>query len=168
MVEYMHSFEMLEKITGDPRWIDHCEDVAFNSFPAAQTADLKGLHYLTCPNQGALTWEQIARRAEPRHDVLVQPRRGLSLLPAQCRDGLAVHAEELWLATADHGLAASIYCASDVTANVADGQEVKISEQTDYPFSDTIELKIGTEKSGEVPLKLRIPGLVRRCERQSE
>src|SRR4029077_10923328 len=37
MVEYMHSFEMLTKISGDPVWSDRCEDVAFNSLPAAQT-----------------------------------------------------------------------------------------------------------------------------------
>ena len=51
MVEFMHSDEMLAGITGDPVWLDRAEDVAFNSLPAAMTPDLKGLHYLTAPNQ---------------------------------------------------------------------------------------------------------------------
>src|SRR2546423_9144919 len=50
MVEYMHSFEMLTKITGNVTWTDRREDVAFNSLPAALTPDLKGLHYLTSAN----------------------------------------------------------------------------------------------------------------------
>ena len=51
MVELMHSFEMLTKITGDPVWADRCEEVAHNSLPAAMQPDLRGLHYLTAPNQ---------------------------------------------------------------------------------------------------------------------
>ena len=43
MVEMMLSTERLMTITGDPRWADRCEDVAFNSLPAALTADLKAL-----------------------------------------------------------------------------------------------------------------------------
>ena len=54
IVEYMHSFEMLTRITGDPLWADRCEELAFNSLPASQTPDLKGLHYLTAANQPRL------------------------------------------------------------------------------------------------------------------
>ena len=51
IVEFMHSFEMLTKNSGHPVWADRCEEVAFNSLPAALTPDWKGLHYLTCANQ---------------------------------------------------------------------------------------------------------------------
>ena len=37
-------------ITGDLLWADRCEDVAFNSLPAALMADMKALRYLTAPN----------------------------------------------------------------------------------------------------------------------
>jgi len=50
MVEMMLSHETLLTISGDPKWADRCEDVAFNSLPAAFTPDLKALHYLTAPN----------------------------------------------------------------------------------------------------------------------
>ena len=51
IVELMHSFEMLTKITGQPVWADRCEEIAFNTFPAALTPDEKALHYVTCANQ---------------------------------------------------------------------------------------------------------------------
>ncbi len=38
-------------MTGDPLWAEHCEDVAFNSYPAAVMPDFKALRYITCPNQ---------------------------------------------------------------------------------------------------------------------
>ena len=43
MVEQMHSDERLLTITGDGSWAQNCEDVAFNSLPAALTADFKAL-----------------------------------------------------------------------------------------------------------------------------
>src|SRR5205814_521729 len=50
MVEMMLSDEMLLAETGDRKWAERCEDVAFNSLPASMTPDLKALHYLTAPN----------------------------------------------------------------------------------------------------------------------
>ena len=32
-------------------WAEHCEEVAFNSYPAAVMPDFKALRYITCPNQ---------------------------------------------------------------------------------------------------------------------
>ena len=37
-------------ITGDPFWADHCEEVAFNMYPAAVMPDFKSLRYPTAPN----------------------------------------------------------------------------------------------------------------------
>jgi DUF1680 family protein len=76
--------------------------------------------------------------------------------------GWPYYAEELWLATADRGLCASLYAASEVTAKVGDDAQVTIAETTDYPFRDTIELKIGLAKPARFPLYLRVP---RWCEK---
>ena len=61
MVEFMHSDQMMVRITGDAKWADHCEKVAFNSLPASMTPDLKGLHYLTAPNMVQLDRKSKAR-----------------------------------------------------------------------------------------------------------
>src|SRR5690606_32424906 len=50
MVEMTFSLATLAWITGDVAWADRCEDVAFNSLPAATSADLRALRYLTAPN----------------------------------------------------------------------------------------------------------------------
>jgi hypothetical protein len=163
MVEFMHSCETLARITGDPAWLDRCEDVAFNSLPAALTPDLKGLHYVTCPNQV---------RLDP-HDKSPAIQNGgtmFSYSPFQvyrcCQHnvshGWPYYAEEAWLATSDNGLAPVLYSPSEVTAKVGqDGAQVTIAEETKYPFGDTIEFKVSAVKAVKFPLYLRIPGWCR-------
>ncbi len=71
--------------------------------------------------------------------------------------GWPYYAEELWLATGDRGLCASLYAACDVSAKVGDGTQVKVTEQTDYPFGETVQLTVSPSKAVAFPLYLRLP-----------
>ena len=65
--------------------------------------------------------------------------------------------ENLILATPDNGIAAVIYGACEAKATVADGTEIVITEDTQYPFDGAISFKIGTSKVVKFPFYLRIP-----------
>lgn len=165
IVEFMHSFEMLTKISGNPLWADRCEYLAFNSLPAALTPDSKGLHYLTCANQVQLDRNNHAPDVENGGTMFsYSPFEVYRCCQHNVSHGWPYYAEELWLATADRGLCASLYSASEVTAKVGDGATVNISEDTDYPFSDTVTLKVSADKPVAFPLYLRVP---RWCEKPS-
>jgi DUF1680 family protein len=159
MVEYMHSFEMLTKITGDPIWSDRCEDVAFNDFPASMTPDLRALHYLTSPNSIRLDEKNHAPDIQNKGPMLAYSPSELQYRCCQHNHGMGwpYYAEELWLATSDQGLCASLYSASTVTAKVNGGAYVKIDETTDYPFSDSVQMKLSMAKPAEFPMYLRVP-----------
>lgn len=158
MVEFMHSFEMLTKVTGGADWADRCEEVAFNSLPAALTADEKALHYLTGANMVQLD-------AGNKGPGLANGGTMLSYSPNEvyrcCQHnhtiGWPYYAEELWLATSDRGLCASLYAASDVTAKVADGREITFAEETAYPFGDSVTLRLTKGAGATFPLYLRVP-----------
>ncbi len=157
MVEFMHSHEALLKITGEAIHADRCEEIAFNSLPAALTPDLRGLHYLTAPNL-------ISCDSSGDHDFQNEGTL-VSYDPWSyrcCQHNVAFgwpyFAEHLWLATADGGLAAAMYAPSEVKAKVADGPAVEISEDTAYPFGDLVDLTVWTEEDVRFPLYLRIPG----------
>jgi hypothetical protein len=62
----------------------------------------------------------------------------------------------MWMRTADDGLAAVLYGPSSVDTKVK-GVEVQIEESTDYPFSETISLRVSPRKPVEFPLELRNP-----------
>jgi hypothetical protein len=163
IVEFMHSFEMLTKISGEPVWADRCEDLAFNSLPAAITPDWKGLHYLTCANQARLDRQNHAPEIQNEGTMFsYSPFEVYRCCQHNVSHGWPYYAEELWLATPDRGLCASLYAASEVSAKVGDGATVKITEETDYPFSDTIKLWISASAPANFPLYLRVP---RWCEK---
>jgi DUF1680 family protein len=63
----------------------------------------------------------------------------------------------LWQATADNGIAAWMYAASEVTAKAgAEGTEVTIREETDYPFRGEVNLTV-VKGGARFPLYLRVP-----------
>jgi len=158
MVELMHSFEMLTKITGQPVWADRCEEMAFNTFPAALTPDEKALHYITCANQVQLDRENKSPELQNNGTMVsYSPYEVYRCCQHNVSHGWPYYTEELWLATPDNGLCASLYAACDVTAKAGNGQTVVISEETDYPFRDSAKFTLKCNKPGRFPLYLRVP-----------
>ncbi|MBM4000260.1 MAG: transcriptional initiation protein Tat [Planctomycetes bacterium] len=159
MVEMMFSCERLIQATGDPVWADRCEDVAFNSLPAALTADLMALRYLTSPNMVL----------SDRHDKSPGLQNGGPMLHMDpynhrcCQHnfghGWPYFVEHLWMAAYRGGLAAVMYGPCDVTAKVGPGEGVEASIQTDthYPFENGITFRVTVAEPVEFPLVLRVP-----------
>lgn len=158
IVEFMHSFQMLMKISGNPIWADRCEEIAFNSFPAAMTPDQKALHYLTGANMVQLDRNNKSPGIQNGGTMLsYSPYQVYRCCQHNVSHGWPYYAEELWHATTDKGLCASLYAASEVKAKVANGTTVTIAETSDYPFGDTIQFAIATPQSVAFPLYLRVP-----------
>jgi hypothetical protein len=156
IVEFMHSDEALLKITGEARYADRCEEIAFNSLPAAMTPDLKGLHYLTAPN--LISCDSSGEHDFQNEGTLVSyDPRSYRCCQHNVAFGWPYFAEHLWLATADNGLAAALYAPCEVAAKVGDDGEVRISEDTWYPFGDFADFTIRTENPAKFTLYFRIP-----------
>ena len=158
MVEQMASDELLLRFTGDPMWADNCEDIAFNTYPAAVMPDFKSLRYFTCPNM-------VTTDARNHNPGINNHGQFLIMNPFSHRccqhnhaQGWPYYAENMWLATPDNGLAATLYSAGTVTARVGNGTEVSITEVTNYPFEEKIRLTVHTPDAVKFPLYLRIPG----------
>jgi hypothetical protein len=158
IVELMHSFEMLTKITGNPVWADRCEEIAFNSFPAAMTPDEKALHYVTCANEIQLDQGNKAPGIQnDGTEVSYSPYEVYRCCQHNVSHGWPYYAEELWLATPDNGLCASLYAESGVSARVGDGTMARIEEGTDYPFAESVSFRVDIGKATGFPLYLRVP-----------
>ena len=157
LVEFMHSFEMLTRICGDPLWADRCEEVAFNSLPCAQPPDSKGLHYLTAANQAVLDSRNHSPGVQNRGCMFAYDPHSFRCCQHNVAMGWPYYAEELWLATPDGGLCASLYAPSEVRAKVGDGADVTILQTTGYPVDETVALKVAAPKAVRFPLYLRIP-----------
>ncbi|MGO8673988.1 MAG: beta-L-arabinofuranosidase domain-containing protein [Capsulimonadaceae bacterium] len=160
IVEYMLSFEILTRITGDPIWADRCEELAFNSMPAAFDPLQKGTHYITSANSIQLDNTAKTHGQFSNGFAMQAYKPGIHdyrCCPHNYGMGWPYYTENLWLATADRGLCASLYAASTVQARVGDGMHVSIDEVTDYPYGDTVHLVLRTPGPVRFPLYLRIP-----------
>jgi len=156
-VELMFSHEMLLGITGDAKWAERTEEIAFNSLPASMTADLRGLHYLTAPNQPQLDRQNKAPAIDNSGDMYSYNPYGYRCCQHNAAMGWPYYAERQWMATGGNGLAAVFYSANTVQARVGSGAQVKIRETTGYPFGDAVKMTVETKKPVRFPLVLRIP-----------
>ena len=158
VVEFMYSHESMLKITGDPKYADRCENIAFNTYPATMTPDMKALRYLTAPNmpQCDAAAKSCFRNNEK---AMVSFSAGTEYHCCQHNHGQGwpYYTEHLWMATHNNGLAAIFYSPSTVEATVGNGTRIKITEKTDYPFGETVDLTISTPHAVQFPLLLRIP-----------
>ncbi|MFP4621961.1 MAG: beta-L-arabinofuranosidase domain-containing protein [Bacteroidales bacterium] len=157
MVEEMLSDEILTRITGDLKWADRCEDVAFNSLPAAFTADMKALRYLTAPNMPQADKEPKSPGIQNGGNMYHMNPHDHRCCQHNAGHGWPYYAQNLWYATPNNGLAAVFYSASKVSAKVGNGTEITIDEDTHYPFDGKVELTISTPEQVKFPLYLRVP-----------
>jgi hypothetical protein len=161
IVEFMASHEILTRITGDPVWSDRVEELAFNSLPAALDPKQQGIHYITSANSIALL-DRPGSQAQFQNGFAMQAYMlgidNYRCCPHNYGMGWPYYVEEMWVATPDGGLAATLHGPSTVTAKVGDGTAVTIKAETGYPFTDTITYTVTTPKALSFPLYFRIPG----------
>jgi len=158
MVEMMLSHETLLTVSGDVKWADRCEDVAFNSLPAAFTPDMKALHYLTAPNMILCDKHNKSPGLQNRGPMLLFDPHRHRCCQHNTGHGWPYYAEHLWLATPGNGLAAVMYAPSKVTAKVGEGETISIIQETTYPFDEDIKLTVIASGPVRFPLYLRVPG----------
>lgn len=158
LVEQMASDEIMMGITGDPAWADHCEDVALNTFTASMMPDMRGLRYITSPNMAVSDGKNHA----PSIDNSLRGMLSMSPFSSRCCQhnhgmGWPYYTEHLVMATTDGGLATMLYAPNETSALVADGRQVRLTEDTRYPFEEDVTLTLHTSAPVSFPLYLRIP-----------
>jgi len=160
IAEYMLSFQILTRQSGAPVWMDRCEDLAFNMLPASYDPEQKSMHYVTSMNVVQL--DNTPKGSDFQNDFPMQAFmpgvHNYRCCPHNYGMAWPYFTQNLWHATLDGGLAASLYAASAVTATVGGGTAVTLTQATDYPFGDTVQMTLATPKSVAFPLSLRIPG----------
>jgi DUF1680 family protein len=156
-VEMMISHQILARITGDPKWADRCENLAFNTLPAVMTADMKALRYLTSPNQVNSDARSKAPELADGGPMQVMNPHDHRCCQHNVGAGWPYFAQTVWMATPGNGLAAVMYAPSAVIAKVGNGVKVAIDEETTYPFDGTVSFTVKPDSAVRFPLYLRVP-----------
>ena len=156
-VEMMFCFESILPITGDVYYADYLEKIAYNVLPTQISDDYSRKQYFQQVNQVQCTDEERNFFDDKNGRVVFGTTTGYPCCITNMHQGWPKFVQNLWYATADNGIAALVYGSSEVTAKVAEGQEVTISETTDYPFKEKVNFTVQTTKKVKFPFHLRIP-----------
>ena len=158
VVEYMFSLEELYAIFGDNSLADRLELLAFNSLPGTTTADMWAHQYDQQSNQVLVNGDKRDWSTNGQYSNIYGLMPNFACCLANMHQGWPKFAANLWMATNDNGLVAVAYSPCTLKAKVGKGTEVRINEETDYPFKGDIKLTINSEKPVRFPIYLRIPG----------
>lgn len=157
VVEGMFSFENLLAILGDARFADRLEKLAYNALPATFDTRMWAHQYDQQPNQVLCSRHPRAWTNNGPDSNLFGLEPNFGCCTANFHQGWPKLVANMWMATPGGGVAAVAYGPSEVTATVADGLPVTITEDTEYPFRGSIELTVMPGREAEWPLVLRIP-----------
>ncbi|MGD1101826.1 MAG: beta-L-arabinofuranosidase domain-containing protein, partial [Terriglobia bacterium] len=130
---------------------DSVEKILFNAAEGARAAHGKEITYCTRDNRYAVDGAVLGRdKFSPAHSdlaVCCNPN-AVQIFPLYVRG--------MWMRTPDDGLAALLYGPSSVETKVK-GVEVRIDENTDYPFSSVVSMLLSPQEPADFSLVLRNP-----------
>lgn len=156
-VERMFSNEIATRILGDATIGDELEKIALNQLPGTLSDDFHQHQYYSVPNQVQSKKGGNGFAQDYDNGIVPGPFSGFPCCRFNLHMGWPKYVQYSWMATADNGLVVTVFAPSKVTAKVANGQNITITEETNYPFEEQIRFKISIDNEVSFPLKLRIP-----------
>jgi hypothetical protein len=157
VVEFLYSLETLFAVFGDPWFADRLERVAWNALPATIAPDMWSHQYDQQVNQVQCTVnpEHLWTTNGPESNLFgLEPNYGCCT--ANMHQGWPKLAAQLWMRTPDDGLVAVAYAPCRVSF-AARGVPVSVAVETDYPFRETVAMRVRPERAVSFPLLLRVP-----------
>ncbi len=157
IAEFMFSNEIALSILGNASIGDDLEKVAFNALPATFNANITGYSYFEVQNS-ILNSVGVHGFSNDHGDSSVfGAPSGFECCFMNLHMAWPKFVKNMWMATKEKGLAIAAYGPSEVTTDVAGGQQVTVTENTNYPFEDQIHFTVHTDENVSFPFQLRIP-----------
>ncbi len=156
VVETMFSLEQSLAILGDAAIGDRIEKIAFNALPGTFTDDMWAHQYDQEPNQVEVSLHRKPWMTNGPESNLYGLEPNFGCCTANFHQGWPKFAASLWMFSNDDGLVAALYSPCEVRTMVRN-TEVRILEETEYPFQGNVRIKMEPAVALSFPLRLRIP-----------
>jgi hypothetical protein len=157
IADYPWALGYLLLATGDAAYADGIEKACFNALPGAVTPDFRALQYFSNPNQ------VIAGPASNNHPhgcgcghMTFRPNPATECCPGNVHRAMPNYVARMWMDDGRGGVVAATYGPSEVTVG-----GLRITEDTKYPFDETITFRFATRAPVRLRFTFRIPGWCR-------
>jgi hypothetical protein len=157
VVEALFSLQHAVRVTGDAALADRIERIAFNALPATFSADMWAHQYDQQPNQVLCTLAKRKWVSNGPESNLFGLEPNFGCCTANMHQGWPKLVQSLWMNTSEGGIVAVTYAPNEVRTAVAENVAITITEDTEYPFRDTIRFRLAPASAVSFPLMLRIP-----------
>ena len=159
VVEMMFTAEVWTEVFGSGADGDRLEALAFNLLPASSDPRMRGHQYHQQANQVEVS---VARRewsfsSDDAGIFGLEPHFGCCT--ANLHQGWPKLAAHSWLRDVDGGLRSVVYAPAEVRTDI-DGDPVRLTVTTEYPFDETVTIAVDTARNEPFSLHLRIPAWV--------
>jgi hypothetical protein len=165
VVESMFSLELALAITGEPSLGDRLERLAFNALPGTFTDDMWAHQYNQEPNQVECSLHHKPWTTDGPESNLYGLEPNFGCCTANFHQGWPKFVNALFMLSGARetdtgdGLVAAAYAPCEVRIAVR-GTDLRVVEETGYPFRGAVRLTVNPATPLTFPLSLRIPGWV--------
>ena len=157
VVERMLCDEIALFLLRDASVADHLEDITYNALPQQLLPDGRGQVYFTMQNQVMATLGHHGFTSDGGDRSVYGVPGGFPCCIHNYMMGYPLFVASMWMQTADNRLAVGAYGPCTVRATVGNGTALTLTEQTVYPYGDTVSLTLHADKADTYPLYLRVP-----------
>ncbi len=156
VAERMLSDEITLYITKDATIADNLELVAYNTWPSMLTPEITGQTYFALQNQVMVNKGNHNFTVDGGNNLMYGTPGGYPCCIHNMHHGWPLFVKSLWMDTSDGGVAVGAYGPSQTTLTVGQ-QVVTVTEDTDYPFKNTVTITLNMQEDATFPLYLRVP-----------
>jgi DUF1680 family protein len=157
VVELLGTLLTILEIGGEVWAGEAIERLAYNAFPAMLSPDGCTRQYFALANQVACTPGPHRFWYHHDTDLLFGVATGYGCCTANVHLGWPTIVRSLWLSTDDGGLAAPLFGPCEVTTTVDGDAQLRVIEETAYPFDERVRIVLELDRPAAFPLRLRIP-----------
>ena len=157
VVETMFSLEVALATFGDAALGDRLEKIAFNALPGTFDDAMWAHQYDQQSNQVQVGLQSKPWTTNGPESNLYGLEPNFGCCTANFHQGWPKFTQSLWMRSADEGLVATLYAPCEVNTKVG-GRSVRLREETEYPFRESVRITLTPEAAHRFPLRLRVPG----------
>jgi len=154
---FSNTFAWMAAITGEAAYGDAMEKIVFNGAQGARKKDERAIAYMSSPNQLFASLTSCVNGTHPDMEAYA-PVYPIACCPAHSVGVIPEYIRSMCMTDASGNLYLTGYGPAVITLKNGRGGGMVIEEATEYPFGDTVRLKIRAARGQRVTVFARMPG----------